>query len=331
VAQSDRQRREFFRPAEVGWEPPIDVLETKVELVVVALPGVRANEVEVVIGSSELAIVARDAGRRRCVWPARTGWNCRTSLRAASRAAARQRRDRQAWPDGRLPDQSSTKALLMDPAENATKPVCGGGHADLTPGYDAVLLPGAMMPLAAARGSGGGRTAGSSQACLQAKVLRLSHGISQQTRATMEGRQREFLLRELSKTIQKELGEADDRSQDLQNLKRPLEQVGMPDEVAQGHRHNRYRTRDDRFHLGDRSPGWAPSNLAASVAGPPGVRERRRSGVMMGQSPACHDTQDRWDDQHSQDRRKNHLSPIGTAMRHMTSEPVPVLQPAGSA
>jgi hypothetical protein len=43
VAQSDHQRREFFRPAEVGWEPPIDVLEIEVELVVVvALPGVGA-------------------------------------------------------------------------------------------------------------------------------------------------------------------------------------------------------------------------------------------------------------------------------------------------
>ncbi|HSZ92214.1 MAG TPA: Hsp20/alpha crystallin family protein, partial [Acetobacteraceae bacterium] len=65
LAQADHQRREFFRPAQVGWEPPIDVLETEVELVVVvALPGVRANEVEVVIGGSELAIV----GTRR--WPA---------------------------------------------------------------------------------------------------------------------------------------------------------------------------------------------------------------------------------------------------------------------
>ena len=64
------------------------------------------------------------------------------------------------------------------------------------------------------------------------EVLRLSHDIGQQTRATMEGRQREFLLREQLKTIQKELGEADDRAQDLQDLKRSLEQVGMPDEVA---------------------------------------------------------------------------------------------------
>ena len=64
------------------------------------------------------------------------------------------------------------------------------------------------------------------------EVLRLSHDIGQQTRATMEGRQREFLLREQLKTIQKELGEADERSQDLQDLKRSLEQVGMPDEVA---------------------------------------------------------------------------------------------------
>lgn len=64
LARADRQRREFFRPAGTGWEPPVDVLETEIELViVVALPGVQAHEVELVIGNSELAIM----GTRR--WP----------------------------------------------------------------------------------------------------------------------------------------------------------------------------------------------------------------------------------------------------------------------
>ena len=64
------------------------------------------------------------------------------------------------------------------------------------------------------------------------EVLRLSHDIGQQTRAAMEGRQREFLLREQLKAIQKELGEADDAAPELEDLKRKLEQAGMPDDVA---------------------------------------------------------------------------------------------------
>jgi ATP-dependent Lon protease len=64
------------------------------------------------------------------------------------------------------------------------------------------------------------------------EVLRLSHDIGQQTRAAMEGRQREFLLREQLKAIQKELGEADDAAPELEDLKRKLEQADMPSEVA---------------------------------------------------------------------------------------------------
>jgi ATP-dependent Lon protease len=64
------------------------------------------------------------------------------------------------------------------------------------------------------------------------EVLRLSHDIGQQTRAAMEGRQREFLLREQLKAIQKELGESDDASPELDDLKRKLDQAEMPPDVA---------------------------------------------------------------------------------------------------
>jgi ATP-dependent Lon protease len=64
------------------------------------------------------------------------------------------------------------------------------------------------------------------------EVLRLSSDIGQQTRAAMEGRQREFLLREQLKAIQKELGEADDEAPELEDLKRKLDQSGMPEDVA---------------------------------------------------------------------------------------------------
>ncbi|MBW4024705.1 MAG: endopeptidase La [Proteobacteria bacterium] len=64
------------------------------------------------------------------------------------------------------------------------------------------------------------------------EVLRLSSDIGQQTRAAMEGRQREFLLREQLKAIQKELGESDDEAPELEDLKRKLDEAGMPEDVA---------------------------------------------------------------------------------------------------
>jgi ATP-dependent Lon protease len=63
------------------------------------------------------------------------------------------------------------------------------------------------------------------------EVLRLSRQISQQTKETMEGRQREFLLREQLKTIQKELGEEDAKSEEISELKRRIEEARMPSEV----------------------------------------------------------------------------------------------------
>lgn len=57
VARADRLHREFFQPVSPGWEPPVDLLETAEELILIAaLPGVRAPDVNVVIGGSELAV-----------------------------------------------------------------------------------------------------------------------------------------------------------------------------------------------------------------------------------------------------------------------------------
>lgn len=58
LARADRLHQEFFRPAPAGWEPPVDLLETDQELILMAaLPGVRAGDVDLVIGRSDLAIV----------------------------------------------------------------------------------------------------------------------------------------------------------------------------------------------------------------------------------------------------------------------------------
>ena len=62
------------------------------------------------------------------------------------------------------------------------------------------------------------------------QVLRLSAEIGNRTRQTMEGKQREFVLREQLKQIRKELGE-DDRAPEFEDLKRALSEAGLPEEV----------------------------------------------------------------------------------------------------
>src|SRR6266498_2835314 len=64
------------------------------------------------------------------------------------------------------------------------------------------------------------------------EVLRLSRQISDRTKETIDDRQREFLLREQLKTIQKELGEGDDaKSQEIAELREKIDKAGMPEEV----------------------------------------------------------------------------------------------------
>src|SRR5262249_23089326 len=62
LARAERLHREFFRPAEalapaLAWEPPVDILETDDEvLVLVALPGVDPEQAEAVIEGGSLVI-----------------------------------------------------------------------------------------------------------------------------------------------------------------------------------------------------------------------------------------------------------------------------------
>jgi ATP-dependent Lon protease len=64
------------------------------------------------------------------------------------------------------------------------------------------------------------------------EVLRLSRQISEQTKGKIDDRQREFLLREQIKTIQKELGEGEDaKAQEIAELAKKIAEAKMPPEV----------------------------------------------------------------------------------------------------
>ena len=99
LARAERMHRELFRPAASekrlpAWEPPVDILETELEvLVLVALPGVEADNVQAVIEDSDLVIAGTRLvpkewrrlyiliGFRPASWPA--------SLKAARRGLSR--------------------------------------------------------------------------------------------------------------------------------------------------------------------------------------------------------------------------------------------------
>jgi ATP-dependent Lon protease len=62
-------------------------------------------------------------------------------------------------------------------------------------------------------------------------VLRLSHEIGQQTKATFDQRQREAILREQMATIQRQLGEGDGKAQEVAELTEAIAKANMPPEA----------------------------------------------------------------------------------------------------
>jgi HSP20 family molecular chaperone IbpA len=57
LARAERMHRELFRPSGAQWEPPVDILETEHEiLVLVALPGVDVDAAQVAIEGGDLVI-----------------------------------------------------------------------------------------------------------------------------------------------------------------------------------------------------------------------------------------------------------------------------------
>jgi HSP20 family protein len=67
LAKAERMHQQMFQPvgrrAQVAWEPPVDVLETEHDvLVLAALPGVDVAKVEAVIDGGVLVISGQRAG-----------------------------------------------------------------------------------------------------------------------------------------------------------------------------------------------------------------------------------------------------------------------------
>ncbi|HZO04606.1 MAG TPA: endopeptidase La [Burkholderiales bacterium] len=62
-------------------------------------------------------------------------------------------------------------------------------------------------------------------------VLRISKEIGDKTKKEFDERQREHVLREQMRQIQKELGEGDDTAAELEELKKNIDDAGMPEDV----------------------------------------------------------------------------------------------------
>src|SRR3984893_4573153 len=65
------------------------------------------------------------------------------------------------------------------------------------------------------------------------EVLKLSKEIGDQTQRSLSSQQREHILREQLRQIQRELGEGDDKSSEIAELRQQIEEAGMPKEAEE--------------------------------------------------------------------------------------------------
>jgi ATP-dependent Lon protease len=69
------------------------------------------------------------------------------------------------------------------------------------------------------------------QVAQQIEVLRLSKQIGEQTQESLQGRQREHILREQLRQIQKELGEGEEGASEIAELREAIDKAKMPEEA----------------------------------------------------------------------------------------------------
>src|SRR5262249_932006 len=62
-------------------------------------------------------------------------------------------------------------------------------------------------------------------------VLRISKEIGEKTKKQFDERQREHVLREQMRQIQKELGEGDDTAAEIEELRKSIDDAGMPEDI----------------------------------------------------------------------------------------------------
>jgi ATP-dependent Lon protease len=65
----------------------------------------------------------------------------------------------------------------------------------------------------------------------EVQILEVGKQIQSEIKTEMDKRQREYILREQLKAIQKELGETDQQTKEINELREKIEQAGMPEEV----------------------------------------------------------------------------------------------------
>src|SRR5207253_8838165 len=64
------------------------------------------------------------------------------------------------------------------------------------------------------------------------EVLRISKNIGEQTKKAFDERQKEHVLREQLRQIQKELGEGEDTAAEIEELAKAIDAAGMPEDTA---------------------------------------------------------------------------------------------------
>ena len=69
--------------------------------------------------------------------------------------------------------------------------------------------------------------------CKELEIANIEKNISQQVRKQIEQNQREYYLREQMKAINKELGEGDERQAEVDEYKRAMAELDMPEEVVE--------------------------------------------------------------------------------------------------